>query len=226
MCARTTITLSATELMEILRPDIVDGQIDLPRYNAAPTQMLPVLYIRQGKTVLTQFRWGLIPSWAKEAAIGVKMINARAETLSEKVSFKRLLSDRRCLVPVDGFYEWVARGSGKVPMRVTLKSNALFALAGLWDAWKSPDGALIHTYTIVTTSSEPHALMKTIHGRMPVILDPSNERNWLDAALPYDRVLSQNRSPELEAYEVSKAVNSPRNDSPLCSVRSILPGLN
>ncbi len=215
MCARTTIAKTAKEIRERFRPDLVEGEIILPRYNAAPTQMLPVLYNREGKTVLMQFRWGLIPFWAREAAIGVKMINARAETLAEKVSFKRLLKDRRCLVPVDGFYEWVARGAaGKVPVRVTLKSNALFTLAGLWDSWKSPEGAEIRSYTIVTASSEPDALMKTIHDRMPVILDPAAGKSWLDYNLPYDRVLSQNQRPELAAYEVSKAVNSPRNDSP------------
>ena len=111
-----------------------------PRYNIAPTQEAPVIVQANGKRTIELFRWGLIPWWANDPAIGNKMINARAETLTEKPAFKRLLGNRRCLVLADGFYEWRKEGKGKVPMRFKLKSGEPFAFAGLWDGWKQPDG--------------------------------------------------------------------------------------
>ena len=134
-----------------------------PRYNIAPSQEAPVIIQTEGKRSVELFQWGLIPTWAKDPAIGNKMINARAETLAEKPSFKRLLGKRRCLVLADGFYEWRKEGKRKVPMRFKLKSNEPFTFAGLWDAWKQPDGNLLRTYTIVTT--EPNDVLKPIHNR-------------------------------------------------------------
>ena len=122
-----------------------------PRYNIAPTQEAPVIIQAVGKRTLELFRWGLIPWWAKDPAIGNEMINARAETLTERPAFKHLLGTRRCLVLADGFYEWRKEGKDKVPMRFKLKSGESFAFAGLWDSWKQPDGNLLRTYTIVTT---------------------------------------------------------------------------
>ena len=123
----------------------------IPRYNISPTQEAPVIVHADGKRTIELFRWGLIPWWAKDPAIGNQMINARAETLAEKPAFKNLLGNRHCLVLADGFYEWRKEGKRKVPMRFKLKSGEPFAFAGLWDSWKQPDGNLLRTYTIVTT---------------------------------------------------------------------------
>ncbi len=223
MCARTSITKSLAEIRERFKPDAVQGELFLPRYNAAPTHENPVLYGAEGKAVLAAFRWGLIPSWAKESAIGAKMINARRETLKEKASYKNLLKDRRCLVVADGFYEWVTESDGRRhPVRVTLKSGDLFAIAGLWTAWKDPKGRTVNTYTVITDSSESCEPLKNLHDRMPVILDKSLERQWLDPGVSLDAVLAQNRALELDVYEVPKAVNSPRNEGPEC-IRRIDP---
>ena len=139
-------------------PGMSTKSLDLkPRYNIAPTQEAPVIVQANGKRTLELFRWGLIPWWAKDPAIGNRMINARAETLAEKPAFKNLLGKRRCLVLADGFYEWRKEGKGKVPMRFKLKSGEPFTFAGLWDSWKQPDGSLLRTYTIVTT--EPNDVL-------------------------------------------------------------------
>ena len=123
------------------------------------------------------FRWGLIPWWAKDPAIGNRMINSRAETLAEKPAFKELIGKRRCLVLADGFYEWRKEGKAKVPMRFKLKSGDSFAFAGLWDSWKKPDGSLLRTYTIVTT--EPNDVLRPIHNRMPAMLSNDDALNGL-----------------------------------------------
>jgi putative SOS response-associated peptidase YedK len=163
-------------------------------------------------------RWGLIPSWAKDAAIGNRMINARAETVAEKPSFRRALQQRRCLILADGFYEWRQEGKKKTPLFITLASREPFAFAGLWETWRPPDGEAIHSCTIITTT--PNALMESIHNRMPVILAREAETTWLDRTItepekllpllvPYPETL-------MDAYEVALTVNSPRNDSPAC----------
>ena len=139
-----------------------------PRYNIAPTQEAPVIVQAAGKRTLELFRWGLIPWWANDPAIGNRMINARAETLAEKPVFKQLLVGRRCLVLADGFYEWRKEGKEKVPMRFMLKSGEPFAFAGLWDGWKQQDRSLLRTSTIVTT--EPNDVLRPIHNRMPAML--------------------------------------------------------
>jgi len=124
-------------------------------------------------------KWGLIPSWAKDESIGYKMINARAETLAEKPSFRKALEQRRCIIPADGFYEWWKEpdGKSKTPMRIVLKDRSIFGLAGLWERWKSPDGEEVLTYTIVTTT--PNSLLESVHNRMPVILTREAEDLWL-----------------------------------------------
>jgi putative SOS response-associated peptidase YedK len=160
----------------------------------------------------------LIPSWAKDEAIGHRMINARAETLAEKPSFKRALQKRRCLIVADGFYEWKAAGKKKTPMFIALKSRQPFGFAGLWETWKSPKGEAIHSCTIITTT--PNTLMESIHNRMPVILRREAEAQWLDRAVDDPQKLLPLLTPypdnEMTAYEVSQIVNSPRNDVPAC----------
>jgi putative SOS response-associated peptidase YedK len=188
-----------------------------PRYNIAPTQQAPVIVRANGKRALELFRWGLIPRWAKDPAIGNNMINARAETLAEQPAFKNLLGKRRCLVLADSFYEWRKEGKGKVPMRFKLKSGESFTFAGLWDSWKQPDGNLLRTYTIVTT--EPNDVLRPIHNRMPVMLSNDDAQKWLavDDEIAHALTLLKPYPPEkMEGYDVSILVNNPRNDSPEC----------
>lgn len=165
-------------------------------------------------------KWGLVPHWAKDAGVGYKMINARAETVAQKPSFKKPLAERRCLVVADGFYEWTkgpARGE-KIPMHIALKSREPFAFAGLWDAWRSPEGEMISTFTIITTT--PNELIQQIHNRMPVILRKEEEGRWLDPGekdpVKLQLLLMPYEADEMEMFRVSRAVNSAKNDSPLC----------
>jgi putative SOS response-associated peptidase YedK len=163
-------------------------------------------------------RWGLIPSWAKEPSIGDRMINARAETVAEKPSFRRALQKRRCLILADGFYEWRAEGKRKTPMFISLASREPFGFAGLWESWRSPTGETVRSCTIITTA--PNALMESIHNRMPVILPREVEARWLDRSIEDPARLLPLLAPypagEMDAYEVAALVNSPRNDSPAC----------
>jgi putative SOS response-associated peptidase YedK len=171
--------------------------------------------MNNGSLHLDMLRWGLIPSWSKEENIGSRMINARAETLAEKPSFKRLLHSKRCLVVTDGFYEWRQESGtkSKTPMYMTLKSKEPFAFAGLWDSWRSPDGQQIRTCTIITT--EPNELLATIHNRMPAILTPEARDAWLDPALNDEHALVSMlvpyKSDEMEARPVSRLINDPRS---------------
>lgn len=215
MCGRFTL-IDFEEIAERLQ--ISDFSAELkPRYNIAPSQKIPVI-LNQGSYILDFFQWGLIPSWAKDPAIGNKMINARAETIDEKPAFKNLLGRKRCLIPADGFYEWRRSGAFKQPYRVTLKNNSLFSFAGLWDSWISPTGRVVNTCTVITTT--PNELMETIHNRMPVILTPDQEKLWLDPKITDSQFLKSLLRPYpsdlMTAYEVSKAVNSPRYDLPEC----------
>ena len=180
------------------------------RYNCAPTQNLAVITGSEPET-LQFFRWGLIPSWAKEAAIGNKLINARGETISEKPSFRSAFKNRRCLVPATGFFEWSKTG-GKRPFNIRLRTGEPFAFAGLWDQWISEDGEIVHSFTIITTV--PNELMATIHDRMPVILHRENEQRWLQDNEPQrlQELLLPYPAQEMEAYEVSPLVNTPKND--------------
>lgn len=218
MCGRYTLT---SELMILQRRfGFCAEQIRLePRYNLAPGQEAPVV-ICEEKNTLRMMRWGLVPFWAKEASIGYKMINARAETLPQKPSFRKPFRERRCLILADGFYEWrKAEGKGKkLPIRIVLPSREPFAFAGLWDIWKKPDGSLLHSFTIITTQA--NELLRPVHDRMPVILQPEDEDLWLDPNLKDVTRLTPLLTPcpanALEAYDVSAIVNSPKNDVPEC----------
>jgi putative SOS response-associated peptidase YedK len=190
-----------------------------PRYNIAPSQDVAVIrqlsdsYPRQ----LDMLYWGLIPHWSKDMKSGYKLINARAETLTEKPTFRTPFKKRRCLIAADGFYEWKHEGTTKQPYYVQLKNGSLFGFAGLWEAWKGPDGNAIASCTIITT--EPNELIRSIHGRMPVILQPEQYDTWLQDS--YDeKTLQQLLAPyppdEMIAYQVSTEVNSPKNDTPAC----------
>lgn len=149
-----------------------------PDRNVAPGQYIPVLINQNGQNIMTSLRWGLIPSWAKEASVGNKMINARAKTVAAKPSFKNAFQRRRCLIPVDGFYEWQKSGKGKEPFSISLRSGKPFCLAGLYEHWLSPDKKPIQTCTIITT--EANELVKSIHDRMPVIIESKFYNFWMN----------------------------------------------
>jgi len=199
--------------LEIEFPDLK------PNYNVAPSQNVPVI-LNNGSNHLAMFKWGLIPYWAKDPSIGHKMINARAETVDEKPSFKTCLQRKRCLIVADGFYEWKKEGSSKRPHRITLKNKELFGFAGLWDTWKSPTGEIVNSCSIITTT--PNELMAPIHNRMPVILPREVEPVWLDQSINDSTFLKSLLMPYpadlMIAYEVSTFVNSVKNNGPECLV--------
>lgn len=218
MCGR----FSLTELIGNLeRFGLVQLEFEFePRYNIAPSQPVPVVIQQNGGNSLHMFRWGLIPYWAKDESIGNKLINARAETLEEKPSFRKSLEKRRCLILADGFYEWKKKGRVKKPYRFTRYGGEVFAFAGLWDSWLSPMGRMINSCTIITTT--PNKLMEPIHNRMPVILARNTESLWLDEGVAFcgevKGLLTPFPAEEMLAFEVSSLVNSPRNDVPGCLV--------
>ncbi|MFN8413357.1 MAG: SOS response-associated peptidase [Anaerolineales bacterium] len=214
MCGRFTLTINPDEVQDIFGEYSFPEQFS-PRFNIAPTQ--PVLAIaNDGKNKADFFLWGLIPAWAKDPSIANKLINARGETIAEKPSFRGSFKYKRCLILADGFYEWKSRAEvkSKTPHYIHMKDRKPFAMAGLWDEWHSPDGASVRTCTIITT--EPNELMKTLHNRMPVILDPTEYAAWLnpspqtpDALLHLIKPFPADR---MSAYPVSTMVNSPHSD--------------
>ncbi len=216
MCGRYTLAVQLDLIADRFLLKRVDAK-ETFRFNIAPTQLAPVIHQTDTGRTLTMMRWGLIPFWAKDESIGNKLINARAETLAEKPSFKRSLERKRCIVPADGFYEWKKSKDGKTktPMRIVVGQGDLFGFAGLWDRWKSPNGESVESYTIITT--EPNKFVSPIHNRMPVILSKDIEDQWLDPEITKPELLTPLLVPykgEMKAYEVSKSVNSPSNDSP------------
>lgn len=189
-----------------------------PRFNVAPEQALPVVVskVERGRQlrIADGMQWGLIPSWTKDLSRAPRPINARAETVGELPSFRGPFRQKRCLVPASSFFEWKQTPQGKVPYLIQVKEAPLFAFAGLWDEWFSPDGSELRTYCIITT--EPNSLMEGIHNRMPVILRPEDEDLWLSSGVnPHQlAALLKPYSPEeMEAWPVSRAVNNPQNDS-------------
>jgi putative SOS response-associated peptidase YedK len=189
---------------------------DLPnRYNVSPQMHMPVI-VANSPNRLDIMQWGLVPSWAKDPSAGFKTINARAETVAERPAYRSAIRYHRCLVPANGFYEWCATRQGKQPYFIHLPGEPLFAFAGLYEIWHSPDGSELRSYAIITC--QPNQLMAAIHNRMPVILPGEAEAAWLDpaetrvaAVLP---LLQPYPAEAMEAYPVSTAVNSPRNDGP------------
>jgi putative SOS response-associated peptidase YedK len=192
-----------------------------PRYNVAPTQPIPVIRQHPKEPIreLSLMRWGLIPSWAKDASGAARMINARSETASTKPAFRDALKSRRCLIPADGFYEWLRTGKSKQPYCFEVNDGELFAFAGLWERWKNPSGEWIKTCSILTTT--PNAVTAPVHDRMPVILDTDGYDLWLDPGMtnldaasdllkPFDARL-------MRSFPVSTRINSVVNDDAECS---------
>ncbi len=222
MCGRYSFAIE-DELIRERFGVTVRSAIYKARYNCAPAQDLAVIS-NESPGELKFFRWGLIPFWARDKSIGYKMINAKAETIREKNSFKNAFRNRRCLVLSDGFFEW-KKEKVKTPYRITLKDYSPFAMAGIWEKWGSPDGEIIHSFSIITTS--PNSLMEKIHDRMPVILLPEDEKKWLTD--PGEETLVSLLKPYpadlLTAFPVSTLVNSPKNDSPAIIEPAGFPGL-
>jgi putative SOS response-associated peptidase YedK len=224
MCGRFSMAVSLPDLLTRFPVSRAPSALN-PLYNIAPSQNAPVI-LNDGERIMEELRWGLIPSWAKDPAIGNKLINARAETIQEKASFKRPFQSRRCLVPADGFYEWrfTRTSKGKIPMRIRLTSQEPFAMAGLWERWKNAEGKELRTFTIITTGAND--ALKPIHDRMPVILRRKDEEAWLDSNTQSKRLtalLAPYPSEEMEAYEVSKLVNNAAVNSPDCIAPAVPP---
>lgn len=214
MCGRYTLTADAESIQLAFNLDTVDGWLE-PRFNIAPTQEVAVISNRDPRA-LSLMKWGLVPSWAKDPKIGNRMINARSETAAEKPSFRTAFKRRRCLIPADGYYEWSKQGKKKVPMYIRHAQRDIFAFAGLWESWKSPDGSWLNTCTILTT--EANERIRPVHHRMTVILETEDYELWLaprelapDEWLP---LMAGPGSDQLRFHEVSTQVNSPANDNP------------
>ena len=214
MCGRLVIYSSPERYAELFG---VTASFALsPCYNIPPTFEIPACRVRQqGDREMTLMRWGLVPSWSKGPDSRFSMFNARSETVHEKPAYRSAFKNQRCLIPVDGFYEW-SQLNGKQPYFIHRRDNTPMAFAGLWDHWQGVDGNSIDSCTIIVTKANTE--MQTMHDRMPVILDPEQFDNWLDPqnqAVDELRDMLQPYAPgELESYVVSHDVNSPRNDSP------------
>lgn len=216
MCGRLTITSSKDEIEAHLKIKMPDDFV--PSYNVAPTQNV-VAVLNIDPAVGKIAKWGLVPSWSKDQSIGIRLFNARAETISEKPLFRSLFKKKRCFIVADGFFEWKKEGKSKRPYFIHLKGGEPFSFAGLWDEWKTPNGINLLTCTIITTT--PNSMVGQLHDRMPVVLDNTTRALWLsessDTSLlnsfmgPYDET-------KMEMYEVSKLCNKAGYDSPECIV--------
>jgi putative SOS response-associated peptidase YedK len=184
-----------------------------PHFNVAPGMMMPIIKLEK-EPVAVLAKWGLIPFWATDPRIGYRMINARAETLAEKPAFRKPFISRRCLVPASGFYEWRVFDKEKVPYFIRLKDAELFTFAGLYDIWKDVEGKQLLTFTIITTA--PNKLMEPIHNRMPAILTPQSEKDWLNpdsAPGKLGEMLKPYPEKDMTAHPISTHVNNPDNDT-------------
>lgn len=213
MCGRYVLTVPGDLLASTFGLEEVPELT--PRYNVAPSQVVPIVRRDESdRRELAFARWGLIPHWAKEAAIGNRLINSRADGLAEKPSFRDSFRRRRCLVPADGFYEWQKVGTRKQPWLLRLAGGAPFAFAGLWSSWTDPaTREALETFTIVTT--EPNELAARVHDRMPVILPVEARAIWLDPDSERQRLLDlliAYPAAEMAAFPVSTRVGNPAND--------------
>lgn len=213
MCGRISLTKAIEFVEQRFKVKYTGDREWSIYYNGAPSQYLPVI-TNENPEQIQLFRWGLIPSWSKQPETKYSMINAKAETLDKKRSYKGPFEKRRCLVIADGFYEWKKTGKNKQPYRIRLADESLFAFAGLYEIWKNEEQVL-PSFTIITT--KPNAVMENIHNRMPVILPSDVERRWLDQSLDTDELktlLKPYPKDDLHAYPVSRLVNNPKNNQP------------
>ena len=216
MCGRFTQERPTSELAEIFE---AEDLADLPggHFNVAPTDEAAVVVQRRERRAVTAYRWGLIPHWADDPGVGSRMFNARAETLARSPAFRDAFARKRCLVPVDSFYEWRREGGQRLPFRIARDDGRPLALAGLWDGWKDVEtGEIRRTFTIVT--SGPNSVLQPIHNRMPVLVPREAWDRWLDAELSepaqLQGFLQPIEDPHLEVYRVSRLVNNVRNQGP------------
>ncbi|WP_018757511.1 SOS response-associated peptidase [Paenibacillus terrigena] len=219
MCGRYTITMTFDELVVRYFIEEVNDPFYLPRYNVAPMQIVPAIINDGSRNRLGPLRWGLVPNWAKDQRKAGGMINAKAETLLEKPSYRNLVYRKRCIIPADSFYEWKAFGSKKQPMRFMRRDEGIFSMAALYDSWVNPeDGEKISTFSIITTT--PNSLVSDVHDRMPVILRKEDEAYWLDRHQSNpDKLLTLLKpfpESEMMRYAVSSTVGSVKNDGPEC----------
>lgn len=218
MCGRFTLNVDLDELCRFFDVPTLAPLLG-PRFNIAPSQGIPTIRFdaKAGKRQLALLKWGLVPYWAKDPAIGNKLINARAETAGEKPSFREAFRKRRCLIPTTGFYEWQRQKGRKQPFHICMKGGGLFAMAGLWECWDK-GGESLETCTILTT--EPNDLMRPIHDRMPVILAREDYAKWLSVEPARADELHSLCKPfaagPMEAFPVQTTVNNPRNEGPEC----------
>ncbi len=218
MCGRIILTSAPHVLAEKFFLDLVPEVI--PRYNIAPASEIAAVVVnpRSVGRLVKMFRWGLVPPWSKGPEVGAKMINARSETVLEKPSFKEAFLARRCLIPVDGFYEWQKRDGGKQPFVFQRKDRSVFALAGLWEQWQDPQGSDLETCTILTTAA--NSTMVPIHHRMPVVLSETDWKAWLempaDQASQLLKLLKPCAPDVLLTHPVTPQVNKPAFDQPEC----------
>jgi putative SOS response-associated peptidase YedK len=220
MCGRYRLSRRKQTIEEYFASTSGDEEWN-PRYNIAPTQPVPIIRQNPKEPVreLSLVRWGLIPSWAKDASVAAQMINARSETASTKPAFRDALKSRRCLIPADGFYEWQRMGKAKQPYCFEVNDGKLFAFAGIWDRWRDRTGYTIESCSILTTT--PNAMTSVVHDRMPVILDPDSYDLWLDPGMTDMRVVSDLLQPYdaqlMRCYPVSTRINHVANDDEECS---------
>lgn len=216
MCGRYTLIEGDEELEAWFDAVMEQGEEHGPNYNVAPTHNMPVVgQNKEGKRTIQKFRWGLLPFWAKEKKVGYSMINARAESVDSKKSFKRSFERYRCLIPASGFYEWKGEKGNKTPYYIHPTHEPMFAFAGLYNVWESPEGEKIPTYSIITTDANEK--MKDLHDRMPVMLLKEEWDEWLDPENHNTKALKDLLNPfpddAIGYYQVSKDVNNVRNNS-------------
>ena len=216
MCGRITQQLPSDQICDLYSlQGILLPANRQPRYNGAPGQDFTACRVDEnGSRAIARLRWGLVPSWARDARAGTRLINARAESVHYKPSFRAALSSRRCLLPVDGWFEWQQRGSGKQPYYLTLADGSPLSFAALWERWEKGSGPL-DTFTIITTVASPG--LEDLHHRQPAIIDPRWFTEWLDPLAPLPALLELVREPydgPFERRAVSTRVNSVRNDDP------------
>ena len=215
MCGRFGFAVPKSSVMAHFEAQAFRGDY-MERYNVAPTQSSPVVVASDGNREIEMMRWGLIPSWVKDLKQLSPLINARAETIQEKPSFRSSFKSRRCLVPADGFYEWAKKDNGKAPYWIYKTDEGLFAFAGIWSEWGVGED-LIRSFSIITTSANEK--LKSLHHRMPVILDPEDYTRWLDpSSSDPTSLLNAYSSEKIAFHEVSLRVNSPKHDDPECRI--------
>lgn len=212
----SSIAVLEGRIADLTSPAIPMGQVDSEvfhaNFNVAPTHQIPAIVTQGDERLLAAFTWGLIPNWAKDPAIGSRMINARSETAAEKPSFRSALVKRRCIVPADGWYEWQGSPGKKTPFFFSAIDDSVLGLAGIYESWKQPDGQLLWSVAILTQEARPD--FSYIHDRMPVLLTPELQDPWLNSTTsPLQDALASAAELEIQAWEVSSAVGNVKNNS-------------